>query len=642
MALLSDNIRLQRLLVFCLPLLLYANTLGHDFVLDDTVTLTQNRFVQAGLSGIPEIFSKDTFAGYLPEGVEDNPVTGGRYRPLSLIFFAVLVQFFGTNSIVFHLFSVLLYSLTCLLLYNTLRLALHPLQGGGQSELLALGTTILFAVHPVHTEVVANVKSCDEQMALLAGLGVIYAVLKVNDTGRWTWALAAAASFFAACLAKENAAALLILAPLALFIFRKGLPTPSVSRRLLLIVLPLVLAFGLWIGLRGMALDWHFESTMTNDPLNNPFLKSDGKQWVPFAADEKAATILYTLFQYARLMVWPYPLTHDYYPFQIKPQSFAQAGVLAGIGVYALLLLAGLGGIWKRKLFALGIWWYLLPLLIVANIFFPVGTFMAERFLFMPSFGVCFVLAMALIWVAGKVSKWRIPALALVIGIAAIWGITTILRNGVWADNKQLLQTDLANSPESAKLRYTLGNLLLTEALAMQDTARRGAILQEAFTHLKRALELHPSYYDALLAYGACTFYLQLYEQSVAAYRTASRMNPEDDKNTTGLTYALRYGGEYYARKSPNVRKAIGYLTESWQLNPDTATATILAGQYEALGQVDQALQWMEKAAEMAPNDPRLLQTLMTMYASAGETAKAAEVEKRIKSFAIFAPATPR
>ena len=51
--------------------------------------------------------------------------------------------------------------------------------------------------------------------------------------------------------------------------------------------------------------------------MNNPFLKIEGNQWVPFSGAEKMATIFYTLGYYIKLLLVPHPLTHDYYPRHI-------------------------------------------------------------------------------------------------------------------------------------------------------------------------------------------------------------------------------------------------------------------------------------------------------------------------------------
>ena len=72
---------------------LYYPSLTFDYVLDDAIVLSENRFVEQGFGGIKDIMSKDTFWGYaLFEGKETNLV-GSRYRPLSLVTFAIETAF---------------------------------------------------------------------------------------------------------------------------------------------------------------------------------------------------------------------------------------------------------------------------------------------------------------------------------------------------------------------------------------------------------------------------------------------------------------------------------------------------------------------------------------------------------------------
>ena len=182
------NIRLQSVLLFTLAFLLYANTLGHDFVLDDGIVITENKLVQQGLEGIPGILSKDTFFGFIQTEGREHVVAGGRYRPLSLVMFAVLYQLVGNNAWVFHLLTVLLFAATCVVLYRTLLLLLARRETFFAS-FFSFTSALLFAVHPIHTEVVANVKSCDEILALLGCLGALFAVLKAFDTGSVKWSI---------------------------------------------------------------------------------------------------------------------------------------------------------------------------------------------------------------------------------------------------------------------------------------------------------------------------------------------------------------------------------------------------------------------------------------------------------------------
>lgn len=394
-------------------------------------------------------------------------------------------------------------------------------------------------------------------------------------------------------------------------------------------------AMVLFLVLRGSALGWHLSGQMMHDPLNNPFLKASAQGWAPFSATERAATILYVLLEYTRLLVWPNPLTHDYYPFQIGVQTFARIGPWAGLLLYGAMLALAVLGMRRKNPLAFGVLFYLITLSVTVNIFFPVGVFMAERFLFLPSAGICFaVSALALAWA----SKQPRIALAAWVALVALFGVLTLRRNPAWAGNGPLLQADLAASPNSAKLRNDLGTWLLDQALQTPDTARRRLLLTESETHLKRAVELHPSYYDAFLAYGACVFYLQKFDASIDAYRQANRMSPQDAKNRIGLAYALRYGGDYYAAAKKDPDTAIRYLAEAWQLQPDTAIAVHLAANYQQSGRMQEAADWLAKAAAMAPNDPALLRALSKACQAAGRHADAETAARRAAELA--APAS--
>ena len=104
-----SNTLLQSMLLFAFSFLLYANTLTHGFVQDDAIVITDNMFTSKGVDGIPGILSKDTFFGFFKVEGKENLVSGGRYRPLTLVLFALLYQLVGNNPFWFHLVTVLLF-----------------------------------------------------------------------------------------------------------------------------------------------------------------------------------------------------------------------------------------------------------------------------------------------------------------------------------------------------------------------------------------------------------------------------------------------------------------------------------------------------------------------------------------------------
>ena len=138
--------------IFALAVVLYANTFRHGYVLDDDLVCAKNTYVQEGISGMGKIFSHSWYHGFT--GVEDR-----YYRPVMLTSLAIDNTMFGPDS--HHVINVLIYGVSCALLY-----VLWVYLVGHVYTWLPLVAALLFAAHPLHTEVVANIKSRDELLAL--------------------------------------------------------------------------------------------------------------------------------------------------------------------------------------------------------------------------------------------------------------------------------------------------------------------------------------------------------------------------------------------------------------------------------------------------------------------------------------------
>ncbi|MFK7931868.1 MAG: tetratricopeptide repeat protein, partial [Saprospiraceae bacterium] len=153
------NARLHLLLILGLSFLLYANTLTHDYTQDDAIVIYDNEFTTKGIAGIPDILKYDTFRGFFKEAGKDQLVAGGRYRPLTLVMFAVEVELFGQRPFIGHLVNILLYGLVGVILYLLLlqlgisadKKARWWADNSTQVYFLAFVTTILFVAHPIHT-----------------------------------------------------------------------------------------------------------------------------------------------------------------------------------------------------------------------------------------------------------------------------------------------------------------------------------------------------------------------------------------------------------------------------------------------------------------------------------------------------------
>jgi hypothetical protein len=615
-----QNVRLQSFLLFGFAFLLYANTLTHGFVLDDDIVIHQNMYTQKGVEGIPGILTKDTFFGYFKVEGKDNLVSGGRYRPLTLVIFALLYQLFGPNTFMFHLLTVSLFAATCVLLYRTLLLLLRP-RGDDYANLFAFLATALFAAHPIHTEVVANIKGCDEIVTLLGSLGALWCTVKAFDTKKASWSILAAVIFFFACLSKENASTFVVVVPLTLWFFRSATVGQAVRH-----ALPLVGAFLVFFTIRGVILHGGFGAEPM-ELMNNPFLKMSGGQWVKFSIGERLATIFYTLGKYIMLLLIPHPLTHDYYPRQIDIMTFGSPGALLSLLFYGFLAWYALSGIGKRDPVRYGILFYLITLSIVSNLLFPVGTNMGERFAFMPSVGFCIVAATLL------VSLWKGNgglSLSILGVVAVLFSLKTLTRNPVWESNEKIFLTDAETSANSAKIQNACGGVLLDKASVEKDPVTQKKECEESVIHLNKALEIYPNYKDSYISRGGDYYLLKNYEAAIADYRTAVKLSGDDPKIKNLLAMALRDGGKTLGEQKGDAAGAVKYLTEAWQLNPkDSDTARLMGVANGVQNKHAEALTWFQKAVELSPENATYLYDLGTAYYLAGDPVKGEEFRQK-------------
>ena len=185
----------QALAVAALAVALYANTFGHGYAFDDGIVIRENAHVQQGFAGIGNILTRDAFDSYFRAmRVDANQLPAGRYRPLSIVTFAVEQQLFGDNAPLRHAVNVLLYAATAVLLLWLLRA--HLLRDSAW----ALLATILFVVHPVHTEVVANIKGRDEILSFLFFVLTLAFALRYDEKRRLSDLLLGLCAYFLALL----------------------------------------------------------------------------------------------------------------------------------------------------------------------------------------------------------------------------------------------------------------------------------------------------------------------------------------------------------------------------------------------------------------------------------------------------------
>lgn len=604
-------------LVFLIGAFVYANTITHEFTQDDAIVIYDNMFTTQGVKGIPGLFKYDTFYGFFKEEGKANLVSGGRYRPLTPAMFAVEYSLVGKEPWLGHLLNILYYGLLCLLIYLTLLLLLKDRFPGEKSVMISLFAALLYAVHPLHTEVVANIKGRDEIISMLASVFALYGIIRGYDTGNKKYLILAAVSMFLGLLSKENTITFVAVIPLALYFFRNAsLPKAVIASAW---IWPSVVLF---LIIRTSVLGMDLGGTPM-ELMNNPFIKLAGESYVPFTAGEKMATILFTLGKYLALLVFPHPLTHDYYPRHIDIMTFGDPYVLLSLGAYAALLFFAWKGWKSRNIPSFAILYFILTTSIVSNIVFPIGTNMSERFMFMPSLGFTLLLAYILVeYGLPKMSKNM--AYGLVGVICLLFAGKTFTRNMVWKNDDTLFLTDVHTSKRSAKVLNAAGGALVTSAPEEKDPAKQQKMYNEALGYLNEAIKIHPTYKNAYLIRGNALFYLQRFEEAIQSYEMCTKLSPDFTDAYKNMAVAYREAGKMAGERENNLVKAEGLLQRSVQLNPeDPETVRLLGVAYGVQGKHDAALEQFQKAAQMTPTSAQAFVNLHHAYRNVGNTAMA-------------------
>lgn len=298
------NQKLAAILIGIIGFTFYITSINGEYALDDGIIIHQNDHVLKGFRGIPDILTKDAYESFYRRMCATDQLAGGRYRPLSVVSFAVEQQFLGPyrsglymqvrdlnqNNIlddkpvphtsdcgrpevnyefndyvdvnndgvvqgnecyscwdlnknfknefdedlnvdgifnevdcqvysakVRHFNNIWTFALGCVFLYLVFAKCFFR-----KNPDLAFLAALLFTMHPIHSEAIANVKSRDEIFSLIfVSLTFLYS-FKYIETKTWKDLFWASFMFLLAVLSKEYAVFLLFLLPLAVYTFTEN------------------------------------------------------------------------------------------------------------------------------------------------------------------------------------------------------------------------------------------------------------------------------------------------------------------------------------------------------------------------------------------------------------------------------------
>jgi tetratricopeptide (TPR) repeat protein len=668
---------LAGILLGLIAFLIYSNTINFGYVLDDSAAVVENQFVKKGLAGIPDLLKTDFW--------HFSNLNLGYYRPLSLITFAIEQELFNGNAMISHLLNVVFFAFSGYMLFIVLSKIFKT-----PNILLPFAITLIFILHPIHTEVIANIKSRDEILSFLNVLLTIWFSIKFFDSKKRSHFILSLLFFYLALMSKETAMAAVILVPVILY-FGNNISIINAAKKgipYLLIILLFLIQKKMLLGtLTGMAPD-----DIVNYPYTDPAIKFP------------TTFLLFALS--LKLLFFPHPLRYDYSFNQIPGAHITNLGAIAGI----LLFILGIAVILKfyksKSPIILGL--IIIYITLLPSLFFTIlrGGIFAERFLFFPSLGFSIFFVSAIGYLLKSNFKEKVVGLknlvtsnmifcVLIFIVAVLYSIKTFTRNRAWKDEITLFSTDIKTGENCTQNLRHYGTEVLKKAIKEKDPKQKQAYATEAVGLFKRAVKIYPKFSECynqigtafqevfLIPDSAIYYYNKSIEASpglvfpyynlgtiyqitgnnAAAsyfYNEAIKKNPtylnainakKNLKDATGLdvqinplstkidtTSQVKDGkyyynlGNYYASRG-DYKNAAEQFQQSINLDPGIEDSYLnLANCYGVLKEYEKSINVSEQLLQRNPNNIKALENLAVTYRSAGNNSKAEECLNRVKS----------
>lgn len=588
--------QIAAILLCVAALLAFSNSFNAGFALDNKPILLQDPRIRAAtMENVAQIW-RHTY--WWPSG------EAGLYRPLTTFSYLWNYAILGSQQdpAGYHWVNFFVHALNVLLVYalsNRLLRKFWP----------AVFLTCLWAVHPLLTESVTNIVGRADLLAATTVLGGMLVYLKITETfgtRRLLWLIGLALICGAGFFSKESAVVVIgtiTLLELTWWKERKPVRALGLAAVALLPTLELMLYQRSAVLSASPKADFPF----TDNPIIGAGLWA-GK-----------ATALKAIGHYLWLTIWPVKLSADYSYSQIHIASGTVQDWLAWITV--AIAAAGLVLLfrWHRRAFFLGCFAFL-TLLPVSNLILPIGTIMAERFMYLPAIGLLGCLVLGIYALSERLgSRTFAPILCAL--IATGFAVRTWARNADWHDDVSLGTATAQSAPESFKAHKILAVALMESDPSHTQIDRE---IKEALRGISLLASLPDFRSDPGIYKLAATLYL-IKGDGLRSFDSAGR-----PLNTPASTQAYQSAlgelqrsasiGQAIRAHDPDLKQAAA--TPAEYLDPETGR--LLANTYAHLGDGDRALDAAIQARQADPLNPELYRQIAKIFLASGHPDDAA------------------
>jgi len=498
----------------------YLNALFNGFVYDDDNQVLKNPYIRS-FHYLKQIFTTNvwSFAG-------ESAVTN-YYRPIMTLGYVICYRLFGMRAYGFHLFSLLLHVLVVCLVY-----VLAERFTGDRAVAFVAGA--LFALHPVHTESVAWIAAVtDLELTLfyLVTFGLFLvaarpvkaqsaesrAALRPEAASSKPLLAAMGCAFLLALLSKEQAMTLPALATVYEHFYRPDRSASSTRQKMA--------RYGLlWlVCLAYVLFRIHFLGAVA--PL---------EQFPELTSTQIVLSGIALIGQYVRKLLWPLRLC-AFYIFHASSSPFdprVLAGLLVVLALAALFLVCWRSPQGSTRFASFAIIWFVATLAPVLDAHMVAINVFTERYLYLPSVGVAWLVGWATLELWRRMESRRAARRVLLfaaIALAGLYAVRIVIRNRDWNNDIVLFTRTLEHSPDSDVM---LDNLALAY--------RHQGDVTRAENAWRRVLALNPNDPPALNNLGLLALQRHQYGEAIDFFQRVigivpKLMNPHLD---LGMTYA--------------------------------------------------------------------------------------------------------
>lgn len=624
-----------QLVLLCLIVVIsYFNILQNDISYDDQDFFVKWPAVRDSASGLSAFLSlPDLLAGNIPAGHR------GVYRPIRSIYYLLSLKVWGFNPPAFHLQAIVVHLLITITIYFIVGLLIRNSQP--KAKILPFLTAALFAAHPIHTEAVSYTAASMDTLGILFFFASYYFYLKAESTKSergssrlLSWMLA-----FLSFFTYEMTLVLPLLIILYEICFKK------LNRKNLLnrfyIYLPYFLLIAAYLTVRFALLKIGDRSSYL------------GGTYLP-ASNQAKFGIFEILITYIRLLIFPLKLTVTYplpdYLFSAFYKSIVvmnpSGDLLEKIGKVVIIIPPlVIGSIvlfiiktLSNKLIAFALGWFFLSQILILNIL-PQGAVMAERFLYIPSFGFCLLLGLGIY----KISTTRfiktpsninlLAGASIFTLVVCLYTTRTIARNWDWKDQESIFKSALKLDTKEVRANAALGQINLdkkdyNEAIRYLEAAiestddstvhqqlgfayENNNQLDKAYTEYRKTLDLAPNSYFSNIGLGNIYKKQGKLDEAIDEYKKVISSQPDN------IDAHFNLAGIYTEKKMYD--EALDEYKKVLKLNPQTGAAhSNIAYIYELMGELGKAITEYQKAIEIEPNNFHFHDNLGAAYEKEG------------------------